>query len=314
MYRAKAMGKNCHVVFRREMHEAVKNQLAWKRTCTSAFAKSEFFLVYQPIVDLETGLARRSRLSCAGVTPSRGVVGPVEFIPVLESSGLIVDVGRFVLMEACRQAKAWHDLGQQVGISVNVAARQLHYDVFVDHVREALEAAGLDPRYLTLEVTESMLMIDPKTTARRLSALSDLGVHIAIDDFGTGYASLSYLREFPVDILKIDRSFVSQLPTSAGTNLLDALIQLGKSLGLVTIAEGIEEISQLNTSSTKVVTGARASCSQSRFPPGEIEQVIARARYRVAIFPPSVRAVSKPAGRSQSIASEMWRTVILASS
>ena len=132
-----------------------------------------------------------------------------------------------------------------MGISVNVAARQLRYDVLIDHVREALETASLDPAYLTIEVTESMLMLDPKTTAKRLSSLSVLGVHIAIDDFGTGYASISYLREFPADILKIDRSFVSRLGTSTGNNFLDALVHLGKSLGLLTVAEGIEEMSQL---------------------------------------------------------------------
>ena len=282
MYRAKAMGKNCHVFFRREMHEALKNQLSLDRDLSIAFAESQFFLVYQPIVNLETGLANGFEALLRWRHPERGLVSTIDFIPALESSGLIVDVGRFVLMEACRQAKVWHNLGQKVGISVNVAARQLHYDVFVDHVREALEAAGLDSSYLTLEVTESMLMIDPKTTARHLSALSELGVHIAIDDFGTGYASISYLREFPVDILKIDRSFVSQLPTSADTNLLDALIQLGKSLGLVTIAEGIEEISQLQHIKHQGCDWGQGFLFAKPLPPGEIEQVIARARYRVA--------------------------------
>jgi diguanylate cyclase (GGDEF)-like protein len=245
MYRAKSVGKNCYVVFEQEMHEVVKRQLVLEAELHQAFVNHEFFLVYQPIVDLGTGLARDVEALLRWRHPRRGVVGPVEFIPVLESSELIIDVGRFVLMEACRQARTWHDLGHPVGVSVNVAARQLHYAVLVDHVREALEAAALEPRYLTLEVTESMLMIDPKVTAERLSALSGLGVQIAIDDFGTGYASLSYLREFPADILKIDRSFVAHLATSTGTNFLDALIHLGKTLGLLTIAEGIEEGSQL---------------------------------------------------------------------
>jgi diguanylate cyclase (GGDEF)-like protein len=245
MYKAKSMGKNCYVVFEQEMHEAVKRQLVLEAELHEAFINQQFFLVYQPIVDLGTGLPRDVEALLRWRHPTRGVIGPVEFIPVLESSELIIDVGRFVLMEACRQARTWHDLGHPVGVSVNVAARQLHYEVLIDHVREALEAASLDPGYLTLEVTESMLMLDPKVTANRLSALSGLGVQIAIDDFGTGYASLSYLREFPADILKIDRSFVAHLATSAGTNFLDALIQLGKTLGLLTIAEGIEEGSQL---------------------------------------------------------------------
>ncbi|MFZ2056508.1 MAG: EAL domain-containing protein [Acidimicrobiales bacterium] len=245
MYRAKAMGKNCHVIFAQEMHEVVKRQMALERDLADAFANREFFIVYQPIISLETGLPRDVEALLRWRHPSRGVVGPVEFIPVLETSDLMIDVGRFVLMEACRQVKAWHDLGYRVGISVNVAARQLRHDVLIDHVREALEAASLDASYLTLEVTESMLMIDSETTAQRLTALSDLGVRIAIDDFGTGYSSISYLREFPADILKIDQSFVAHLDTSAGTSFLDALIQLGKSLGLLTIAEGIEQMSQL---------------------------------------------------------------------
>jgi diguanylate cyclase (GGDEF)-like protein len=245
MYKAKSQGKNCHVVFEQEMHEVVKRQLVLETELAQAFANQEFFLVYQPIIDLATGRFKDVEALLRWRHPSRGVIGPAEFIPVLESCGLIIDVGRFVLVEACRQAKAWHDLGHEVGVSVNVAARQLHYDVLIDHVREALGAVSLAPGYLTLEVTESMLMIDSRVTALRLLALSKLGVKIAIDDFGTGYASLSYLREFPADILKIDRSFVSHLSTSTGTNFLDALIHLGKTLGLVTIAEGIEENSQL---------------------------------------------------------------------
>ena len=148
------------------MHEVVKRQLVLETDLAEAFTNEEFFLVYQPIVDLETGLPTDVEALLRWRHPSRGVIGPVEFIPVLESSDLIIEVGRFVLMEACRQARTWHDMGHPVGISVNVAARQLHYDVLIDHVREALEAASLDPGYLTLEVTESMLMVDPKVTAQ----------------------------------------------------------------------------------------------------------------------------------------------------
>jgi len=245
MYRAKALGKNCHVVFEQEMHEVVQRQLSLEADLADAFTNNEFFLVYQPIVDLETGLTTDAEALLRWRHPSRGVLGPIEFIPVLESSDLMIDVGRFVLMEACRQVKVWHDLGHPMGISVNVAARQLHYDVLIDHVREALDAANLEPRYLTVEVTESMLMIDSKMTARRLAALSQLGVRIAIDDFGTGYSSISYLREFPADVLKIDKSFVAHLGTSSGDDFLDALIHLSKSLGLLTVAEGIEQTSQL---------------------------------------------------------------------
>jgi diguanylate cyclase (GGDEF)-like protein len=281
MYRAKSMGKNCYVLFEPEMHEVVKKQLTLETDLAEAFIKREFFLLYQPIVDLETGLPRDFEALLRWQHPERGVVGPAEFISVLESSDLLIDVGRFVLMEACRQVKAWHELGRTVGVSVNVGARQLRYDVLVDHVRDALEAADLDPHYLTVEVTESMLMINSNIAAQRLAALSKLGVRIAIDDFGTGYASLSYLREFPADILKIDRSFVAPLTTSMGSNFLDALIHLGKSLDLVTIAEGIEETSQLDHVKRQGCDWGQGFLFSKPLPPEDIRQIIRRSRYEV---------------------------------
>lgn len=292
MYRAKSMGKNCHMFFRREMHEALRNQLTMDRELSDAFASQQFFLAYQPIVDLATGLPNGFEALLRWRHPRRGLVSAADFIPSLESSNLIVDVGRFVLMEACYQAKSWSALGPAVGVSVNVGARQLHYEVFVDHVREALETAALDPGYLTLEVTESMLMIEPKTTARHLSALSDLGVHISIDDFGTGYASISYLREFPVDILKIDQSFVSRLLISADTNLLDALVQLGNSLGLVTVAEGIEEMSQLKHLKHQGCDWGQGFLFSKPLPPEDIAHVITDACYLVGDSLPSTKAIS----------------------
>ena len=292
MYRAKSMGKNCHMFFRREMHEALRNQLTMDRELSDAFASQQFFLAYQPIVDLATGLPNGFEALLRWRHPRRGLVSAADFIPSLESSNLIVDVGRFVLMEACYQAKSWSALGPAVGVSVNVGARQLHYEVFVDHVREALETATLDPGYLTLEVTESMLMIEPKTTARHLSALSDLGVHISIDDFGTGYASISYLREFPVDILKIDQSFVSRLLISADTNLLDALVQFGNSLGLVTVAEGIEEMSQLKHLKHQGCDWGQGFLFSKPLPPEDIAHVITDACYLVGDSLPSTKAIS----------------------
>jgi diguanylate cyclase (GGDEF)-like protein len=277
MYKAKFKGKSCYVVFEPEMHELAKRQLALETDLADAFANQEFFLVYQPIVDLGTGFPTHVEALIRWRHPSRGIVAPNQFIPVLESSGLITDVGRFVLDEACRQVKVWHDRGLDIGISVNVAARQLHYDVLIDHVRHALEAAALEPRYLTIEVTESMLMVDTKITARRLSALADLGVHIAIDDFGTGYASLSYLREFPAEVLKIDKSFVTHRSSSnwsGGTNFLDALVHLGRSLGLRTLAEGVEEPSQLRHLQAEGCELGQGFLFSRPLPAEEIERVL----------------------------------------
>ncbi len=246
LYRAKAAGKGRHVAFDPEMREAATRKLSLEADLHDALANRELFLVYQPIVGLGTGDVSGVEALLRWRHPSRGVVGPEEFIPILESSDLIVDVGRFVLRESCRQARTWQDSGWALGVSVNVAARQLRYDSFTEHVRDALEESGLDPRRLSLELTESMLLADTAATARRLRALKRLGVQIAIDDFGTGYSSLSYLREFPVDVLKIDRSFVARLDSPEGGNFLDALIHLGRYLGLSTIAEGVEEESQLS--------------------------------------------------------------------
>jgi EAL domain-containing protein (putative c-di-GMP-specific phosphodiesterase class I) len=178
--------------------------------------------------------------------PTRGVVQPDQFIPMLEDTGMILEVGRWVLDQACRQATDWHGRGHVLSMSVNVSARQLETDAFLDDVRQALADSGLHPGSLVIEITETTLMRDLETTVRRLQALKELGVLIAIDDFGTGYSSLAYLRKFPVDALKIDRSFVAAMADSpASAALIHTLVELGRTLGLETLAEGIEDLDQL---------------------------------------------------------------------
>ena len=177
---------------------------------------------------------------------ARGVVQPNDFIPLLEETGLIVEVGRWVLEEACRQAADWREREHPISVAVNVSARQLETDDFIADVRRALESSGLTPSALTLEITETALMRNPEQTARRLHAVKALGVRIAIDDFGTGYSSFAHLKQFPVDTLKIDRSFISQLSENPeGETLLRTLVQLGKALSIETLAEGIELEHQL---------------------------------------------------------------------
>jgi EAL domain-containing protein (putative c-di-GMP-specific phosphodiesterase class I) len=178
--------------------------------------------------------------------PLRGIVQPDSFIPLLEETGLIVSIGQWVLDQACQQAAEWKRQGYHLAISVNVSARQLETDQLVEDVRNALSGSGLDAGSLIVEVAETTLMRDADATALRLTTLKTLGVRIAIDDFGTGYSSLAYLRQFPVDSLKIDRSFISGIadsPESAA--LMHTLVQLGKTLGLETLAEGIEQSDQL---------------------------------------------------------------------
>jgi EAL domain-containing protein (putative c-di-GMP-specific phosphodiesterase class I) len=169
------------------------------------------------------------------------VIPPDEFIPALESSNLILPVGQWVLEEACRQGMAWHEQGYRIAVSVNVSVRQLERDRIIEDVHAAVARSGFDSSMLILEVTETTLMHDVPATLARLTLLKALGVRLAIDDFGTGYSSLAYLRQFPIDVLKIDRAFVSAISeTKEAAALVHTLVQLGKVLGLETIAEGVE--------------------------------------------------------------------------
>ena len=247
MYSAKWQGKNRYVVFESEMHGAVQSRLELEMDLREALGKGQFHLVYQPIFDLAgmtpTGLEALIRWR----HPDRGEVQPEDFIPLLEETGLINEIGRWVLNEACSRTAAWHAQGHSLGIAVNVSAKQLDSDAFVSHVFEALDVNGLDPWMLTLEVTETTLMRDVEDTARRLTALRELGVRIAIDDFGTGYSSLAHVQRFPVDSLKIDRSFIAGLQHSReGEAIIHTLVQLGKALSIETVAEGIEQQLELN--------------------------------------------------------------------
>jgi EAL domain-containing protein (putative c-di-GMP-specific phosphodiesterase class I) len=173
-------------------------------------------------------------------------VGPDVFIPIAESSGQIVEIGRWVLERACRQVAAWHAQGHLLSVAVNVSGRQLDHDRLIGDVCSALHGAELDPSWLTLEITETTLMRDPDATAERLAALKDLGVRIAIDDFGTGYSSLSRLHQFPLDYLKIDSGFVAGMSErTEDAVIVSCVLALARGLGVRTIAEGIEEGSQL---------------------------------------------------------------------
>jgi diguanylate cyclase (GGDEF)-like protein len=247
MYRAKWDGKNRYVVFETVMQDAVQGRMELEMDLRVALERNEFFLVYQPTFDLRdmrpTGVEALIRWS----SPTRGVVQPDDFIPLLEETGLIVGVGKWVLEQACRQGAAWREAGYQIGMAVNVSARQLDTDELVSEVRNALSDSGLEPSALTLELTETTLMRNAEETARRLAAVKALGVRVAIDDFGTGYSSLAHLQRFPVDALKIDGSFISGLnDNQEGETLLHALVQLGKALSIETLAEGIEHQQELS--------------------------------------------------------------------
>jgi diguanylate cyclase (GGDEF)-like protein len=247
MYRAKWEGKNRYVVFETGMQDAVQARMELEMDLRDAFDKEEFFLVYQPTFDIQEMVPKGLEALLRWRHPKRGVVQPDEFVPLLEETGLIVDVGGWVLREACRQAADWRGAGHQVGIAVNVAAMQLERDELLDEIAQALSDSGLAPAALTIEITETAIMTDAEETARRLAAIKELGVRVAIDDFGTGYSSLAYLQRFPVDALKIDRSFISRLgQDSEGETLIRTLVQLGRSLSIETLAEGIEGTDELS--------------------------------------------------------------------
>ena len=188
---------------------------------------------------------------------------PDEFIPLAEETGLIAEIGKWVLGKACAQGAEWRAAGYLIGIAVNVSARQLDTDQFVSDVEDALTRTGLDPAALTLEITETTLMRNVEETARRLGAVKELGVRVAIDDFGTGYSSLAHLQRFPVDALKIDRSFIAGLSKNReGETLIHTLVQLGKALSIETFAEGIEQQQQLSSSGMRTARAARASSTR----------------------------------------------------
>jgi Amt family ammonium transporter len=233
------------VTFKREMQAAVEDRLTLELDLRAASERNEFFLMYQPIFDLESGTVLGVEALLRWNHPTRGVVQPDMFIPLLEETKQIVEVGRWVLTEACRQAAEWRLPERDMYVSVNVSARQLDDQNLVEDLRNALAAADLEPSALVIEITETAIMRDAEMTARQLEIVKALGISIAIDDFGTGYSSLAYLRQFPVDILKIDRSFITPISDSAESKaLLHTLVQLGKQLGLKTLAEGIEQHEQ----------------------------------------------------------------------
>jgi diguanylate cyclase (GGDEF)-like protein len=246
LYKAKAAGRDGYVLFEMAMQTAAHDRMHLEMDLGEALGAEELFVVYQPMLSLATEQVVGVEALLRWRHATRGVIAPDEFIPIAEESGLIVAIGHWVLEEACSQGAAWRRKGLAIGISVNVSARQLERGQFVQEVRSVLADSGLDAAALTLEITETVLMRNPTETARMLTELKGLGVRIAVDDFGTGYSSLAYLRQFPVDSLKIDRTFITGFALSTeGRALAHTLIQLGKALGLQTLAEGVEQHDQV---------------------------------------------------------------------
>jgi diguanylate cyclase (GGDEF)-like protein/PAS domain S-box-containing protein len=248
MYRAKEVGRNNLQVFDAQMAAKAHESLRRHEELRDAVTRAEFVLHYQPQMNLKTGRIFAAESLLRWQHPKRGLISPGDFIPLAEETGLIVPIGEWVLNEACRQNKAWQDAGlPPIVVSVNVSARQFKERNWVSKVAEALEESGLEARYLELELTESLIMQDVATAIATMHELEALGVHLAIDDFGTGYSSLSALKSFPVRRLKIDRSFVQDIPGDADDRAITgAIISLAQKLQMQVIAEGVETQAQVD--------------------------------------------------------------------
>jgi EAL domain-containing protein (putative c-di-GMP-specific phosphodiesterase class I) len=237
-------------------------------------------LHYQPLLDLETQTIESFEALVRWQHPLRGLLGPDEFIPLAEELGLIVDIGRYVLRTACRETARWRAQGggTDLSIGVNVSSHQLQDDRFVGDVERALADAGLPATALILEITESVLLSDTELVQERIGALKHLGVRIALDDFGTGYSSLAYLRAFPIDFLKIDRSFVDELSQrhDQGLVMVRSIISIGHNLNLAVVAEGIEQPAQLDELREAGCNTGQGFLFARPLPPDEVPDLLAR--------------------------------------
>ena len=246
MYRAKALGSNNFQFYTGDLNANAEERLLLETELRQALKRAQFELVYQPKLNLRTNMISGVEALLRWNSPRQGQVAPDHFIPLLEETGLIVPVGAWVLQTACAQAAAWTRVGLDLSMAVNLSARQFHDNELTAVIQSALSASGLPASRLELEVTESLLMVDSAASQATLTRIKQMGIHISVDDFGTGYSSLAYLKRFPLDTLKIDRSFVKDLGVDPDdTVIVRAVIALARSLRLTVVAEGVETLEQL---------------------------------------------------------------------
>jgi len=247
MYKAKEFGRNNFQYFSRDMNVKAGERLMLENCLRKAVDRGELYLVYQPQVNLHSGALVGVEALLRWQHPELGLVPPAQFIPLAEETGLIGPIGKWVFESSCRQAMKWYEAGlPAIRVAVNISARQFAQDDFLESIRATVSDCGLPPQWLEIELTESAIMTDVKRTSSILRELKNTGISISIDDFGTGYSSLGYLKQFPLDRLKIDRSFVCRVHEDANdAAIAEAIIKMSHALGLLVVAEGIELQEQL---------------------------------------------------------------------
>ena len=275
--KAKSQGRNNFQFYTPDMNVGVSEIVFMERRLVDALRKQEYVLNYQPYCYLSSGRVAGTEALLKWRNEEFGLVSPVKFIPMLEETGMIIDVGKWVLQTACEQIRSWNHEMAALPVSVNLSLSQFRHEFLAETVENTIKACGIEPGRLTLEITESIFMEDQDFTIAVLKRLKSIGVSIAIDDFGTGYSSLSYLKKFPVDFVKIDQSFINDVAVDPdATSLVTAIINMAHSLGLKTIAEGVETEDQ-----RKILRLLKCDMAQGFFfspaiPPRDIEQYVAR--------------------------------------
>ena len=289
MYQAKRRGGKRVELFGDALRVRVLDRMHTEHALHRALDRRELELLYQPVVNLDSGRPVASEALLRWDHPDDGLMDPDRFIPVAEESGLIIPIGAWVLDEACRQLAHWqrHWVGTGAAVEVNLSPRQIDHPEVVAQVERALADSGADPERLTLEITESALMDDARAALRVLHALKDLGVSLAIDDFGTGYSSLAYLQRFPLDVLKIDKRFVAGLADQGGPEIVGAVVGLAHALGLVVIAEGVETERQAEELSRLDCDFAQGYLFSKPVPAGQLAARFGRGGSSATASPPS---------------------------